>query len=522
MVRRLRKDELQQYAHRSMFNLTDDEVNEYHVLTEAIFDLLEPLAVEVGSDARNVDAVRHGGDRPTPEEDPLNAVIRWCSVKSGSDGPLAGRRVGLKDNMAVAGVPMTYGSKVLQDYFPSEDSVIADRILRAGGQIVAKLNLDSFAWSGGGETSDFGAILNPYDLERTAGGSSGGSAASLFYDRVDITFGTDQAGSVRIPASWCGVLGLKPTHGLVPYTGIAAIDHTFDHVGPLARSVEDLAIALQVVAGWHESDPRQCRTAAVGEQQYASAVQEAPDDLRGIRVGILKEGFLQPVDDYEGMKETEIAARSVIEKFHELGADVREVSIPEHGTGAAMMFVTLAEGQTAITNSFGNGYHFRGRYAPDLAIALGEGLRSRGNYMPPTLKRLLLVGNYLRDQYFSSFYALAQNYIPRMRAPLDRALADVDVLLMPTCPYFAHKRKPQTSISDRVLRGTTNTMIANTATFDATGHPCLSIPAAEAKGLPIGIMLVGSMFTEAMLLKIARTYELNCGWFPQGPPAFGS
>ena len=152
---------------------------------------------------------------------------------------------------------MTLGSALLTDFVPSSDSLVAERVLEQGGSIVAKLNLDAFAWSGGAETSDFGPILNPHDTDRTAGGSSGGSAAALYYEDVDITFGTDQGGSIRLPASWCGVLGLKPTWGLVPYTGIVSLERTFDYVGPLARNVEDLAIALDSVSGQHWSDSRQ-------------------------------------------------------------------------------------------------------------------------------------------------------------------------------------------------------------------------------------------------------------------------
>jgi len=170
--------------------------------------------------------------RPTPSEDPLNAIVNWCRVSAGREGLLAGKRIGLKDNMALTGVPMTLGSRLLETYVPAEDCLVAQRLLAAGAEVVAKLNMDGFAWSAGAETSDFGPILNPVDPSRTASGSSGGSAAALAYEHFDVTFGTDQAGSIRLPAAWCGVLGLKPTHSLVPYTGIVPLDPAYCDSGP--------------------------------------------------------------------------------------------------------------------------------------------------------------------------------------------------------------------------------------------------------------------------------------------------
>ena len=172
-------------------------------------------------------------------------------------GKLAGKRIGLKDNVCVAGVPLTCASSVLEGYVPDFDATIVTRILEAGGEIVAKLNMD--AWSGGGtgDTSSYGRIMNPFRPEYSPGGSSGGSGAALHYDWVDMTIGGDQGGSIRIPAAWCGVVGLKPTHGLVPYTGIVGMDATFDHTGPMARTVADATLLLEVIAGKDPLDPRQ-------------------------------------------------------------------------------------------------------------------------------------------------------------------------------------------------------------------------------------------------------------------------
>lgn len=519
MLKRLGRAELIEYAREVRVSIGEQEIDQYLELTDRMSSLMDAFAAEPLPPAANIEARRDAEEnRPPVFEDPLNAVVRWCSVKADVEGPLSGKRIGLKDNMAIAGVPMTYGSTVMSDYVPVRDSVVADRILRAGGEIVAVLNMDSFAWSGGGETSDYGPILNPFDLTRTASGSSGGSAAALFYDNVDITFGTDQAGSIRLPASWCGTLGLKATHGLVPYTGIAAIDHTYDHVGPLARTVEELAIGLAAVAGRDDSDPRQC---GVETLDYIDAVHTAPDSLKGRTIGVLSEGF--GADDPDaplGTRESAEATRAVIENFAALGASVREVSVPEHLYGAGLMFTAIAEGQAAMMTGGGNGYHWRGRYDPDLALELGRRLAGRGHNLPPTLKMVLLLGTHFRRHYYGSLYAKAQNLTPALRAAYDRALTEVDVLALPTATHYAHIHKPDATLTERVLRG--DSMIGNTGPFDATGHPALSIPAAEADGLPVGVMLVARHFGERTLIALARTYEARVGWRPPiGRLAFG-
>jgi amidase len=515
MLRRITRKELKDYAKTAGFTIDDAEVDEFLSLTDGIAEIMDPFVDEPFPPPVNAKAFRGGVRRPTPDDDPLNAVIHWCSVRPDFEGSLSGKRVALKDNMSLAGIPMTYASRILEDHIPEEDCVVAQRVLAAGGEVVAKLNMDNFAWSGGGETSDFGPTLNPFDRTRTAGGSSSGSAAALFYDNIDITFGTDQAGSIRLPASWCGVLGMKPTHGLVPYTGIAPIDPSYDHVGPLARTVDDLALALSVVAGKHELswDPRQCDVPTV---DYVAAIARAPDTLRGIVVGVVEEGFSQDgTNTPPGTRETAEATWSAVDELVALGANVKKVSVPDHPWGAGLLFAACAEGQAVTTMSFGNGYHWSGHYAGDLPLALGRALATRARDLPPSLKNVLLLGTHFRQYYFSSLYAKAQNLRPLLRQAYDRVLADVDVLVMPTATHYAHVQKPDATLSERVLRG--DSMIKNTAVFDATGHPALSIPAAEADALPVGMMLVGPRFADDRLLSLAKTWESQIGWRPADP-----
>ncbi|MEN3282050.1 MAG: amidase [Solirubrobacteraceae bacterium] len=505
---RLDRGRIEEYSRRYRMALTQDEMAE-----------LEPLAQAALSKLERFDALHDDGgvppgarDTPTPAptgaDDPYNAVVRWCSVKSSSAGLLAGKRIGLKDNIALAGIPMTCGSRILDGYRPDEDAVLVQRLLSQGAEIVAMLNMDSFAFSGSGETSDYGTILNPLDPTRTAGGSSGGSAAALYYDGIDITFGTDQAGSVRIPASWCGVLGLKPTFGLVPYTGIFSQDPTFDHVGPLARTVSDLALALEAVAGPDDRVPTPGEKSVAG---FLAAVDDAPARLDGVTIGLVREGM---ADDVGADAVTRAAVRDAVDRFAELGARVEEISIPEHtwtrdGLGGALSF----ESCMASLRAFGSGYHVFGRHAPDLANALGRALETSAADLPPAVKLAVIVGAYSNERYFGSLYAKAQNRRPSLRVAYDRALQSVDVLMMPTTPMPAYTREPDLSIAAQVRRGAR--MIDNTTPFNLTGHPSLSIPAARVDALPLGVMLTASHWSDARLLALARTYERAHGWYPE-------
>src|SRR5207245_3980027 len=213
---------------------------------------------------------RDPGGRPSRESDPLNAIIRRCSVKGAKGGKLAGKRIGIKDNVCIAGIPMTCASRVLEGYVPDIDATIIRCILDAGGDITAILNMDNFAFSGGGDTSAYGPTRNPHNPEHLAGRSSARSGAALYYKDIDLTIGDDQGGSIRIPASWCGIVGLKPTHSLVPYTGIVGIDPTFDHAGPMARSVAEVALLLEVIAGKDPMDPRQYDVPVLPDSQAPS------------------------------------------------------------------------------------------------------------------------------------------------------------------------------------------------------------------------------------------------------------
>jgi amidase len=489
VIPRVSKDDLDELARRWGFSIDAADADAYRDLLEGVLsvvDDVEPSAAPPPS--------RDAGRPPQPAEDPLNAVVRWCRVQEKQEGALAGMRVALKDSMALAGVPMTCGSRVLEGYVPPRDAVIVERLLAAGAEIVAITNMDDLAFSGGGDTSAYGATLCPFALERTAGGSSGGSAAALWYEGVDAGLGTDQGGSIRVPAAWCGIVGLKPTHGLVPYSGIVGIDRTFDHAGPMARSVEAAARVLDVIAP---------------EANAAAAVAAAPADLGGIRLGVVTEGLGEGVGAQSPVVE---ALEAALERLRGLGAEIVERSLPEHLQAGGIAFAGFVEGVTALFAGGGNGFHHEGPYDPELALALREGLAERGDTLPPQVKAALLAGTQLGRLYLGAAYATAQNRRPELRAAHDRALDGLDALVYPTTPGLPHNVDPGLPMAERVWRGWA--LLANTYPTDMTGHPALSLPLAEAEGLPVGVMLVGRHGDDARLLSLGRTAERELGWRP--------
>jgi amidase len=281
-------EELQRIAQTYGFDLTPDEAAAFRDLMDGVLasyrrldQFVEPrLAVKYA---------RSAGHRPTAEENRLNAWYWRCSIEGAVSGKLAGKTIAIKDNVCVSGIPMMNGSSVLEGYVPHEDATLVTRILDAGGEISGKAVCEHLCFSGGSHTSDTGPVLNPHDPKRSAGGSSSGSAALVVGGECDMAIGGDQGGSIRIPSSYCGAFGLKPTYGLVPYTGVFPIELTLDHVGPIARSATDCALLLEVIAGPDELDPRQ--SAGVRTDAYTQALT---GDAGGLRIGIVREGFGWP------------------------------------------------------------------------------------------------------------------------------------------------------------------------------------------------------------------------------------
>src|SRR5437879_10141970 len=283
---------------------------------------------------------RDAGFRPSPSDNRLNAWYWRCSIKGATSGPLAGKKIAIKDNVCVAGIPMMNGSNVLEGFVPDVDATVVTRILDAGGEIAGKAVCEHLCFSGGSHTSDTGPVLNPHNPKRSAGGSSSGSAALVVAREVDMALGGDQGGSIRIPSSYCGAVGLKATYGLVPYTGVFPIELTLDHTGPIARSAADCALLLAAIAGPDGLDPRQPST--VRTDPYTRALT---GDARGLRVGIVREGFGWP-----GASEPDVdrLVREAAQRLSQAGATVTDVSVPLHRDGIHIWNAIPVEGATLL------------------------------------------------------------------------------------------------------------------------------------------------------------------------------
>lgn len=487
-------------------------------LSDADLDAIEPLAAQLVADAEATAALapapepapgrREGIRRATPADDPCNAIVHWCDVAlDGAGGALEGLRIALKDCIAVAGVPLTAGSTLLEGFVPSQDSAVARRVLEAGGRVVATTNMDCIAWSGYGDTSVHGPTRNPLDPARTPGGSSGGSAAALSYDGVDGAFGCDQGGSVRKPAAYVGAIGLKPTYGLIPYTRILGIDQAVDHVGPMSHSAEVVARLLDATAGRDGEDPRQAEV--VPAVHALRAVEQAPDDLSGLRIAVVAESL-------DGVGVEERVAQAFwegIDRFRALGATVEQVSIPAHLLGGGVALTGCAEGGLALVEGGLNGYQWRGgRYWPELAEHVARALERRASELSINAKVALLAGALLRQRHAGAVYGAGHNLHARIRREYGDALAGVDVLALPTTPGLPHTLENELTPAERIMRGWADG--DNTATANVTGHPAISLPAAQCDGLPVGVMLVAPHFADDRLLGIARTFEATAGWLP--------
>ena len=446
---------------------------------------------------------RTAGYRPQPEENRYNAWYYKTSIKGASSGLLAGKTIAIKDNICVAGVPMMNGASVLEGYTPDIDATVVTRMLDAGGEIVGKAVAENLCVSGASHTADTGPILNPHKPTHSTGGSSAGSAALLAAGEVDLSIGGDQGGSVRIPASWSGIYGMKPTHGLVPYTGAFPVDLTLDHLGPMTNSTADMAVMLEAIAGPDGLDPRQYE---VKTDNYTQALK---GDVKGLKIGVVQEGF-----GMEGVSEPDVdeAVRKAGAQFEKLGAQVSTISIPMHADGPAIWNGIIVEGVTALMiNGNAMGTNWQGYYNVGLMDHYGHSRRERANDLSETTKLIMMTGQYLQERYHGRFYAKAQNLARSLRAAYDAALEQVDLLLMPTTPMKAMPIPPADATREEYVAAALP-MVPNTAPFCATGHPSLSVPCGMSDGLPIGMMLTGRHWEESTLLRASHAYEQSVDW----------
>jgi amidase len=449
--------------------------------------------------------------RPDQAENELGGWYVTCDVTERDEGPLAGRTVAIKDNTMVAGVPMMNGSKTLEGFVPVRDATIVTRLLEAGATIAGKAACEDLCFSGGSHTVRSGAVRNPWDTSRSAGGSSCGSAALVASGAVDIATGGDQGGSIRIPSAYSGIVGHKPTHGLVPYTGAFPIEQTIDHVGPMTSTVADAALVLDVIAGRDGLDPRQPTDLAVEDCSGALGM-----GAKGLRVGVVTEGFGHANSD----PGVDAAVREAAEALRGAGLSVEEVSIPWHRHGPAIWDVIATEGATAqMVDANGYGMNWQGLYDPELIEFYGDRWRRDPTEFSETVKLVLLSGRHAIDTYQGKHYAMARNLAMDLRRAYDDALASCDVLVMPTLPLTATALPAADAPREEVIARALE-MLPNTCPFDVTGHPATSVPAGLVDGLPAGMMIVGRHFQDATCLRVAHAFEQAVGGFPM-PKATG-
>ncbi|MBM7806919.1 amidase [Geodermatophilus bullaregiensis] len=447
--------------------------------------------------------------RPADADNPLGAWYVRTEIRGAAEGPLAGRTVAVKDNVAVAGVPMMNGSHTVEGFVPRRDATVVTRLLGAGATVTGKAVCEDLCFSGGSHTSVTGPVRNPWDPTRTTGGSSSGSAALVAAGEVDLALGGDQGGSIRMPAAFCGIVGHKPTHGLVPYTGAFPIESTLDHLGPMTRTVADAATVLDVLAGRDGDDPRQPADLAP-----ASCAAALGGDVAGLRVGVVAQGFGWAELSETGVDDT---VRAAAGRLRELGIEVVDLDLPWHRHALHVWNVIATDGATVqMIEGNGYGHNWEGRYDPDLVAHYGRRRKETADRWSPTVTAVALAGRWSIEREQGRHYAMAQNLAAEVRRRYDEALSGVDLLVLPTVPMVARPiPAPDDPLEVRVSRGLE--MIVNCAPFDVSGHPATSVPAGLSEGLPVGMMLVGRRFADATCLQVAHAFEQLVGGFP-GPP----
>jgi amidase len=439
--------------------------------------------------------------RPQGGENPHGAWYVKTSIKGRPGGKLDGRRVVLKDNVCLAGVPMMIGANLLEGYVPEVDATVVERILDAGGEIVGKAVCEYYCVSGGSHTSESGPVHNPRKRGYSAGGSSSGSAALVAAGDVDMAIGGDQAGSIRIPASHCGIVGLKPTYGLVPYTGIAPLEITLDTCGPMTANVRDNALLLEVIAGPDGIDSRQ---RGVQPGRYTDAVDGG---VKSLRVGVMKEGFGHPNSE----PDVDALVSDAAQRLAKLGAVVEQVSVPMHTLGFPVWSAIRGDAAcVTLLEMNGAGIAHEGLYVTSL-LDHAMGWRGRADEFADTLKIASIFSAYTLDRYGGHYYAKAQNLRRRVRAAYDAALMAHDLLLMPTVPMKATPIPGKGATPQEITRRSWEPT-RNTCPFNVTGHPAISLPCGMEDGRPVGLMLVGRHYAEETIYRAAAAFERSGDW----------
>ncbi len=423
-------------------------------------------------------------------------------IAAGEDiGILAGIPMGIKDNLCTRGIRTTCASKVLENFVPPYESTVTQKLMEAGAITLGKTNLDEFAMGSSTENSAYQLTGNPWDVERVPGGSSGGSAAAVAADECVVALGSDTGGSIRQPASFCGVVGLKPTYGLVSRFGLVAYASSLDQIGPLSRTVEDSALLLQAIAGY---DPRDSTSINVEIPDYTKSLKT---DLKGRRIGVIKETF-----NAEGIDETvKASVEKAIQQLQELGAEIQEISCPQFPYGLPTYYI-IAPSEASSNLARYDGVKYGVRNNNDNLMSMYTKTRAEG--FGAEVKRRIMIGTYaLSAGYYDAYYLKAQKVRTLIKQDFETAFEQVDVLVCPTSPTTAFKAGEK--VDDPLSMYLSDLM---TIPVNLAGLPGMSLPCGfDDQGLPIGIQLIGNVLREDLLFEVGYAYEQSTQWHRKSP-----
>ncbi len=436
----------------------------------------------------------------TAEQALADAAAADAARAKGDAGALTGIPFAHKDIFCTQGVKTSCGSKMLDNFISPYDAAVVSKMKAAGMVMLGKTNMDEFAMGSSNETSFYGPVKNPWDRERVPGGSSGGSASAVAARLAPMATGTDTGGSIRQPASLCGITGLKPTYGRVSRYGMIAFASSLDQAGPMARSAEDCALMLQLMAGFDERDST-CMDAAVPDYSV-----DLNNSLEGLRIGLPKEYFGEGLDP-----EVEKVIREAVAQYQALGATVKEISLPNTHLAVPTYYV-VAPAECSSNLSRMDGVRF-GHRCEDPKNLDDLYSRSRGEGFGEEVKRRIMIGAYvLSAGYYDAYYIKAQQIRHLISDDFKEAFKEVDVIMGPTAPTTAFKVGEKSADPVSMYLSDIYTIAVNLA-----GLPGMSVPAGFANKMPVGLQLIGNYFDEARLLNIAHRFQQETTWHQQAP-----
>ena len=416
-------------------------------------------------------------------------------IAAGDTGPLTGIPMQLKDNLSTRGIATTCSSRMLRDFVPTYDATVTNRLYAEGAVLVGKGNLDEFAMGSSTENSALFTTRNPWDLERVPGGSSGGPAASVAAGESLFALGSDTGGSIRQPAALCGVVGLKPTYGLVSRYGLVAFASSLDQIGPLTKDVTDAALVLNAIAGHDSLDSTSI------ERDVPDYAESLTTDLSGLRIGVPKEYFVEGIQPG-----VERAVRAAIEVLEDLGASVAETSLP-HTRYALAVYYIIAPSEASANLARYDGVKYG--YLTSNADSMWDALeKTRQEGFGPEVKRRIMLGTYaLSAGYYDAYYLKAQKVRTLIRREFDEAFEQFDALVTPTSPSVAFKHGEKMEDPIQMYLNDIFTQPANIA-----GIPGISLPGGIVDGLPVGLQIMANHLGEETLLRVAYAYEQATEW----------